>query len=221
MYIPRAFDVTDHTWLLALIERHPFGSLVTCESEDALISHLPLIAQERGGELWLIGHVARGNPHSRSIEAQAKATLVFQGAHAYVSASWYEEPYATVPTWNYTAAHIRGRLRQYDAWDAVRLLSRKLEDGKADAWNPDRLTAAYRRAQLRAIVAFEMRAEVVYGKAKLSQNRSEADRERVVKKLSTSESQMDRECAQEMATIFDLRIESQSPRSGVSTDSIP
>ena len=133
MYIPPHFEVSDRAWVLDLIERHPFGSLVTCEDESARISHLPLIAQERQDEIWLIGHVARNNPHAQSIVAQAAATLVFRGPHAYISASWYEEPYATVPTWNYTAAHVSGRLRQYDPWDAVKLLSAKLEGEKADA----------------------------------------------------------------------------------------
>ncbi len=127
MYIPPHFEVSDRAWILDLIERHPFGSLVTCEEESARVSHLPLIAQERQEEIWLIGHVARNNPHAQSIVAQAAATLVFRGPHAYISASWYEEPYATVPTWNYTAAHVAGRLRQYDTWDAVKLLSAKLE----------------------------------------------------------------------------------------------
>ncbi len=43
-----------------------------------------------------------------------------------------------------------------------------------------------------------MRAEAVYGKAKLSQNRTEADRARVIAKLSESENQIDRECAEAM-----------------------
>lgn len=205
MYIPPHFEVSDRAWILDLIERHPFGSLVTCEEESARVSHLPLIAQERQEEIWLIGHVARNNPHAQSIVAQAAATLVFRGPHAYISASWYEEPYATVPTWNYTAAHVAGRLRQYDTWDAVKLLSAKLEGGKPDAWDPQRLDPRYRDSQLRGIVAFEMRAEAVYGKAKLSQNRTEADRARVIAKLSESANQIDRECSEAMVGLPDAR----------------
>ncbi len=198
MYVPRHFQVSDRAWLLELIERHPFGSLITCEEEYPRVSHLPLIAQERQDEIWLIGHVAVNNPHAQSIAAKAAATLAFRGPHAYISASWYEEPYATVPTWNYTAVNVCGRLKQYDAWHAVKLLSAKLEGEKADAWDPERLDPRYRESQLRGIVAFEMRADAMYGKAKLSQNRTQADRIRVIRKLSASPNQIDRECAQAM-----------------------
>lgn len=186
--------------MLDLIERYPFGLLITGEDEYPRVSHLPLIAQERQDGIWVVGHVARNNPHAQSIVAQAPATVVFRGPHAYISASWYEEPYATVPTWNYSAAHVCGRLRRYDAWDAVKLLSAKLEGEKADACDPQRLETRYRDSQLRAIVGFEMRADAIYGKAKLSQNRTEADRARVIRKLSASANQIDRECAEDMLT---------------------
>jgi transcriptional regulator len=132
----------------------------------------------------------------QSILAGARATIVFQGPHAYVSASWYEEPYETVPTWNYTAVQIVGLLREYDAWRAVTLLSAKME-GVA-GWDPQRLSAEYRANQLRGIVAFELCTERIYAKAKLSQNRTKADRSRVIARLQASSDQIARECAQAM-----------------------
>jgi transcriptional regulator len=185
-------------WVCRLIEQHPFGLLVTADGEYQRISHIPIVAQQRGDELWLIGHVARANPHARAIVAQEPATLVFQGPHGYVSAAWYEEPYATVPTWNYTAAHVRGRLRQFDAGRAVELLSAAMEGQRTEPWDFKRLDASYREKQLRAIVAFELRAEAIFGKAKLSQNRTLADRERVIERLSASADQNDRDCAAAM-----------------------
>ncbi|MBV8530218.1 MAG: FMN-binding negative transcriptional regulator [Candidatus Eremiobacteraeota bacterium] len=191
--------MTDRAWTLRLIERHPFGLLITGDAEYPRVSHLPLIAEERGTELFVIGHVARGNSHAQSILTGARATVVFQGPHAFVSASWYEEPYATVPTWNYAAVHVTGDLRHTDEWRAVRLHSKKAEAASAEPWDPDRLDARYRDSQLRGIVAFELRAEAIYAKAKLSQNRTEADRERVIAHLSASTDQVERECAAAMA----------------------
>jgi transcriptional regulator len=196
VYVPAHFEVSDRVWLLELIEKHPFGLLATADGEYPRISHLPLIAQEREDGLWIVGHVARANPHARAVTAQSPATLVFQGPHAYVSASWYEHPYATVPTWNYAAAHIRGRLREYDAWSAVKLLSAKLEG--PEGWDPERLAVDFRMIQLRAIVGFELRAESIDAKAKLSQNRTLGDRLRVIAHLSESSDQIDRECAEAM-----------------------
>jgi transcriptional regulator len=197
VYIPASFEVTDRAWVVELIERHPFGMLVTGDAEYPRVSHIPLIAQENEGELSIVGHVARANPHVQSILRQALATIVFAGPDAYVSASWYEEPYATVPTWNYTAVHVCGRLREYDAWNAVKLLSKKMESGSG-AWDPERLSVEFRMTQLRGIVAFELRADAIYAKAKLSQNRTAEDRRRVIDRLSESKNQTDRECAEEM-----------------------
>lgn len=198
MYMPPQFEVTDRAWIVELIGRYPFALLVTCDAEYPRVSHLPLICEERDDSLWVVGHVARGNPHVQSISAGSRATIVFQGAHAYVSASWYEEPYATVPTWNYTAVHILGSLRPFDAWRAVSLLSGKMEVSQADAWDPHRLDVPYRESQLRGITAFELRADAIYAKAKLSQNRTEADRLRVISKLAGSADQTERETAEAM-----------------------
>lgn len=205
MYVPPPFEVTDRAWVLELIERNPFGLLITRDADFPRVSDLPLIAQAREDGIWLVGHVARNNPHAQSIAAQAAATLVIRGPHAYVSASWYEQPYATVPTWNYEVAQLCGRLRPFDAWRAVELLSARLEGGKAEPWDPARLDPAYRDTQLRAIVGFEMHAEAIYGKAKLSQNRTEADQARVIANLLASPDQVERECGQEMSILRDRR----------------
>jgi transcriptional regulator len=192
MYIPPQFEVDDRAWVIELIERNPFGLLITGDAEYPRASHIPMLAQERGRELWLLGHVARENEHARAIAAGVPATLVFQGPHAYVSASWYGKPYATVPTWNYTAVHVCGALRECDPWPMLKLLSEKLEGQGDHAWDPDRLDPDFVARQLHAIVGFELRAQVVYAKAKLSQNRSDADRERVANRLMASPNQIER-----------------------------
>jgi transcriptional regulator len=214
VYLPPGFEVADRAWALELVKRHPFGLLITCDAEYPSASHLPLICERREGELWAIGHVARANPQARAIAAQANATLVFEGAHAYVSASWYEQPYATVPTWNYSAVHLVGRLHECDAWHAVRALSRAVEGDGPGVWDPGRLEPAYRASQLRGIVAFELRATAVYAKAKLSQNRTGADRERVIARLAASPNQTDRECAEAMLTAYRSSADRPSSESG-------
>jgi transcriptional regulator len=172
------------------------------QDDSPRVSHLPMIAEVRNEELWVLGHVARANAHAVSIANQCPATIVFTGAHAYVSASWYEEPYATVPTWNYSAAHLCGTLRATDAWDVLVRLTAKFEQGRADAWDPQRLEQGFRENQLRGIVAFEMCAQRIYAKAKLSQNRTDADRIRVIAKLSESPDQLAAQCAQDMRRSF-------------------
>jgi len=65
----------------------------------------------------LIGHMARANPHWRSLEDDGPAIAIFNSADAYISPAWYEEKQLTgkvVPTWNYVMVQARGRLRAID-----------------------------------------------------------------------------------------------------------
>jgi transcriptional regulator len=198
VYTPPSFAVTDVAWAATLIGEYPFATLITVVNERPQVTHLPLLGQRRGDELWLLGHVARANPHARAIAEGAAATAIFNGPHAYVSASWYEEPYATVPTWNYSVVQCAGQLREGDTRDILARLTATFEAGNADAWDQNRLDPGYFEGQLRGIVGFEMRVDTLLAKAKLSQNRTDADRERVIAKLAASPHEIERACAAAM-----------------------
>jgi len=201
MYTPAAFTVAGKDWALELIQRYPFGLLISVGEDYPQSSHLPMLAIQRDDALYVVGHVARANPHAEAILAQARATAIFSGPHAFVSANWYEEPYATVPTWNYTAVHASGRLQRCDAKDALKLLTTRFEGRGPGAWRLEGLEEAYLEKQLRGIVAFELRLERLEAKAKLSQNRTDADRARVIAALSRSDDPVDRDCAQAMQNV--------------------
>ncbi len=198
MYVPRAFSVHDRRWVLDQIRRYPFGLLIACQAPDPLTTHLPMYATERDGELSIWGHVARANPQAQAILAGARATAVFSGAHAFVSASWYEEPYDTVPTWNYTAVYTAGALRECDPRPVIDAIALQFEGKDESAWRADRLDKTYLESQMKAIVAFELRVDNLIPKAKLSQNRTSTDRQRVIAKLLQSNDPIARECAQAM-----------------------
>ncbi len=185
MYVPHAFAVDDRAWALRLISDYPFGTLVSCDREYPRASHIPMIAQERDGALWIVGHLARGNPQVESIFGGQVATAVFQGPHAYISPRWYEEPDRSVPTWNYLAVHACGRLRELDSETALRLLVDAFET-TADRWTLDQVDPDYREKQMRGIVAFELRVDELFGKAKLGQNRSAVDQARIAAETGLS-----------------------------------
>ncbi|MGA1299065.1 MAG: FMN-binding negative transcriptional regulator, partial [Ilumatobacteraceae bacterium] len=93
-----------------------------------------------------------------------------------------------VPTWNYSLVHLRGVLRVVDdrgvLLDIVRRLTDRHESAQVQPWSVDDAPADYIDAQLRAIVGVEMVVTSVEGKAKLSQNRSDSDREGVRRGLA-------------------------------------
>jgi transcriptional regulator len=108
--------------------------------------------------------------------------LIAGGPEAYVSPSWYAakaEHGKVVPTWNYAAVHLIGTLRihQDGEWlrRAVTELTDVHESGRRNRWHVDDAPERYINAQLNGIVGIEFTVIRVEGKAKFSQNRSEAD----------------------------------------------
>jgi transcriptional regulator len=136
-------------------------------------------------------HMAKANQHWKAIERGTPALAVVAGPEAYVSPAWYAtkaEHGKVVPTWNYSAVHFTGRVSvEHDPeWlhEAVSSLS-DLHESRREAagyegWSVDDAPEKYVAGQLRAIVGIHFVVEKVEGKAKLSQNRSDADREGVV-----------------------------------------
>ena len=174
LYIPAHFRVDDAEALLAFMQRHAFATIVSGSPDGLQVSHVPLMP-ERGpdGTLRLLGHVARANPHWRSLEAAAEVLAIFQGPHAYVSPGWYEN-HPAVPTWNYAVVHARGRVRLTDEAELHALLlelSAKYEMRRDKPWRLGDQPAPFVHGMLENIVGFELAVERLEGKFKLSQNR--------------------------------------------------
>jgi transcriptional regulator len=188
VYLPKSFATSDDAAIARLVQQYPFAMLVTATDAEPQISHLPLL-HRRGPapDGVLIGHVARANPHWRLL-ADHPSIAVFQGPHAYVSPSWYTEPAAMVPTWNYAVVHVRGTVELVDDRDAklatVNELTSRFESERAAPWHLQ-LEGARLDAMLGAIVAFRMTITRIDAKFKLSQNRGAADRERVIEALQS------------------------------------
>jgi transcriptional regulator len=126
--------------------------------------------------------MARANGHWRAIEPGAPALAVVTGPEAYISPGWYAskaEHGRVVPTWNYSAVQFTGRVDVHTdpAWllDAVTRLTDAHERSRSAPWSVDDAPAQYVEKQLRAIVGIEFAIERVEAKAKLSQNRDDAD----------------------------------------------
>ena len=93
-----------------------------------------------------------------------------------------------VPTWNYESVHLTGRITVHDdpEWvrNAVTMLTDTHEATQPHSWAVTDAPAKFVDGQLRGIVGLEFVVERVEGKAKLSQNRSDADREGAIAGLT-------------------------------------
>jgi transcriptional regulator len=189
VYQPRPFVEADASRLHDLIEAHSFGTLIVSDPQNGLeISHLPfLLDRASGAHGRLRVHVARANPIWRAALSTGRATVVFMGPHAHVSASWYAAPSKQVPTWNYAVVHAHGSVHQLSTPEPRELLQslasvyeRPAEPGGPDAWSMDQLDSEFVDVLLAQIVGLSIEIDRLEGTFKLSQNRSAVDRARVI-----------------------------------------
>jgi transcriptional regulator len=200
MYIPKQFQITDTAWCHALMRAQSFAVMITADDAGApFATHLPILVDPARGALGTVrGHVARANPHWRYVAAGRPTLVVFSGAHAYVSPSWYAT-HPSVPTWNYVAVHATGTGALVEDPERVKTLLadlvRTYESGGPTAWSFESLAADYLAGMQRGIVAFEIPIERLEGKAKLSQNRDAVDQARTREALAASDDPLARAVA--------------------------
>lgn len=196
MYAPKPFAVADRRALVAFIEREPFGILVSGVDGKPFATHAPFVVWEDGEDLRLALHVAKANPHWRSIDGQ-EVLAIFQGPHAMISAAWYAQPRDNVPTWDYAAVHCTGRARTADAGATARILHRLVERLEP-SWRMEQADAEYIARLQQAIVGIEIAVSSIEGAFKYSQNHTPEDRRRVIDALGASSRAMDRAVAEQI-----------------------
>ena len=188
----------------SVVADHPWAILVTNDPEGVpQATHLPVLLDEATTDhLELLGHVARADPQAEAVEQGREALLIFQGPHGYVSAGWYEDgPY--VPTWNYVAVHVRGRPQLLEGEAAYDVLARTVERFESALPQPWDLKSAedYARRIFRGTTCFRLTASSFEAKAKLSQDKPETIRRRVIAQLGAEGPYRNLELAEAMRAV--------------------
>ena len=198
MYIPRAHNEERVTVLQKLIEDQPFASLITVGSSGLFASHIPMVLEQNGPMGQLRGHISRANTQWRDYNPSIEALAIFSGPQHYITPNWYLEKQDTgkvVPTWNYVVVHAYGYLNIIEdaEWLRTHLASlTSIQEAESPVpWKIGDAPEDYIAALLKGIVGLEMTIERLEGKWKVSQNRSDEDRNGVAKglaELNTAES---------------------------------
>lgn len=188
MYLPTQFQLRDRERIESFLEAHGFATLISSVQGAPFASHLPLLFERGGGASGkLLGHMARANPQWQEFEQAQTVLAVFHGPHGYVSPSWYRA--GGVPTWNYAVVHVYGRARLIEERATLRSVIERLtafhEARRADPYQIDLPDDRYRDL-LDQIVGFEIDIVRMEAKFKLSQNRSDADRQGVIAGLRST-----------------------------------
>lgn len=206
MYVPHFNAMDDEAEMRHLVATVATAQLVTVGPDGfPRATLLPVLWH---GER-VIAHMARANEHWGTIAPDSPVLLVCSGADAYISPSWYaskQEHGKVVPTWNYSAVQLSGRVTVHDdpAWvrQAVTELTNEHEHTREHPWAVSDAPDKYIEGQLRAIVGIDVVVERVEGKAKLSQNRSEADQDGVIAGLRAERGDQAHAVAAEMSRVL-------------------
>lgn len=183
MYLPAHFAETRQSELHRIIREHPLGILVAPGGLDA--DHLPFeLLVEEEGAISLLAHVARANPLWQRCPTGTEVLIIFRGVAGYISPNWYPSKHEThrqVPTWNYEVVHARGVVTVLDDEAGLRgivgRLTRRHEATEPRPWKMSDAPKDYMETMLQNIVGLEIRVDALEGKAKLSQNREQRDRQ--------------------------------------------
>ncbi len=187
MYVPTLFAENRPEELGAILRSCSLPVLVSpLKDHDGLrlvATHLPLTLDGQR----LIGHIARANEQWRLLDTDVESFAIFSGVDGYVSPSFYatkRETGRVVPTWNYEAVHVYGRLEIIEdtarILEVVTNLTNRYERAREKPWNVTDAPSDYIAAQLTAIVAVVLHITKMIGVRKLSQNKTTADRDGVV-----------------------------------------
>ena len=177
------FRSDDRALLEALIDEIGFGMVFLTTPDGPRVAHTPLLSTGDGAVQF---HLARGNAITRHLDGST-ALVVVNGPDAYVSPRWYADR-ATVPTWDYVALELEGRVRRMDDDGLEAFLYSVIDrfEGRlgGEQWSADETPEGVWNGLFRGIMGFEMEILAWRPTLKMSQRKSPEERERIAAGLA-------------------------------------
>jgi transcriptional regulator len=198
MYIPKLYKNENQEDIQNFIHKNGFGILVNQTVGKLWATHIPLLLEEKNGKQYLVGHVSKENPQAESFKTNDEVLVIFSGVHTYISSSWYD--HENVPTWNYLAVHVYGKVKLHTLEESIEALKKLVNKYEAKSEKPVRIEDLSKKTmqQARGIVSFEIEVTAVEAMKKLSQNRDDKNYQTIITKLEDSNDYQSIEVAMEM-----------------------
>lgn len=195
MYIPKHYVTKDKTEIVSFMKQYSFATIVTVKDNFQTATHLPFIVTENDDKIILTSHFAKANKQWKEI-TDNQVLIIFSEPHAYISPKHYDKE-LNVPTWNYISVHAYGQGRiiteNEKAFEVLEKMIGNYEKEYKKQW--DNLPADYKNKMINGIVAFEVVVTDLQAKKKLSQNKTEAERLRIIETFEKSENDNERQIA--------------------------
>lgn len=183
MYIPQHYKNENLDEIKDFLVNNSFGILVNTVDNKPWATHIPLeLDITDDGKDILVGHIAKANPQWKYFSEHQEVLCIFNGPHSYISSSWYKEE--EVPTWNYIAVHVYGRLKilsEEETMASMHKLVEKYEQGSKHPISLKEMSPKTLR-QVKGVVGFQIEISDIQAAYKLSQTRTE-DHPKIISEL--------------------------------------
>lgn len=184
MYIPNLYKNENQAEIEQFLHENGFAILVNQTNGKLWATHIPLILGTNSyGKQILIGHISKLNPQAESFKQNDEVLAIFSGSHSYISSSWYD--HENVPTWNYLAVHVYGKVQLHSYEESIEGLKKLVNKYEAKSEKPIRIEDLSEKTmrEVRGIVSFEIEITSIEAQKKLSQNRDDKNYQNIISEL--------------------------------------
>ena len=200
MYIPTYYREENIDAIRAFISENSFAILISQVYGKPWATHIPLLLDKGpNGKDILFGHISKANKQWKEFKSDEEILVVFSGSHSYISPSCYD--HMNVPTWNYVAVHIYGKLNIIEGDKLRNHLGKLINKYESDVEKPvhiDNIPKEYIAKEMRGIIGFEIEISEIQCAKKLSQDKSEQNHKNIIKELERNGDSNSKEIAKLM-----------------------
>jgi transcriptional regulator len=178
------YILDDETEIKRLVRENPWVTFVSQNDDGMTASHYPTMLDEDANGIVLLTHFGRPDEKLHGIGSGRDMLMIVQGPHGYISPSWYA-PGDMVPTWNHVTAHLYGVPEVLTHEQNLVVLERlvdRFEEGMPDARSL-RIDPATASKLAKGTIGLRIPITRVEARKKLSQNRTDVDRDSIIEHL--------------------------------------
>lgn len=198
MYIPKIYKSEDQELMKEIISENGFALLIS-DKEKLAATHSMFLLNENGGNFYLETHISKANFQAKVLKDGDEVLCDFLGAHSYISSSWYN--HQNVSTWNYEAVQVRGKVKLMnddELYEHLRKLTFKYEKNQKCPMLVENMEDEYVKNEMKGAFGIHIFPTEIYVASKLSQNRNEANAERIISNLIETEDSDSKKIAEKM-----------------------
>lgn len=176
--------LTDVAEVKRLIRENPWTTYVSHTANGLVASHYATLLEETDDDtISIVSHFGRPDEVAHEL-GQHEVLAIVQGPHGYVSPGWYAEG-DFIPTWNHVTAHLYGVPEILTAEENFAILHRLTDhfEQRMPAPRSLHIDEPYAERVARGTVGLRIRVTRFDARAKLSQNKPDEVRARIIGEL--------------------------------------